>query len=195
MAITYSTWNPSDKNANINLSWWNLVATCNGTVSFNGVRSTVSQSSGKHYWEYTITTWVSGVSVLSVGIGNSSANLSNYVGVDPNWWWWYNDWTTSSIRNNSVNLNSPTAFAQGDIIWIALDLTASTVAFYKNNTLMYTTAATVSGTILAMVSCYNLSSVTANFWASTMAYTAPSGFKQWLYTWTPDIVSSFLAFM
>lgn len=185
MAITYATWNPSDKSANITLSGSNLVATCDGTAWFRGVRSTISQASGKHYWEYTITTWTSGVSVMSVGIGTTSATLSNYVGQDNNAWGWYNDWTSSKIRKNAVDLNSPTAFAQGDVIGIALDLTWNTVSFYKNNTLAYT-ATSVSGTLFAMVSCYNLASVTANFGASSLTYSPPGGYNAWLYTGTAD---------
>lgn len=191
---TYATWNPSDKSANITLSGSNLIATCDGTAWFRWVRSTISQTSGKYYWEYTITTWVGWVSVLSVGIGKSTATLSNYVGQDANWWGWYNDGTSSIIRNNATSLSTPAAFAQGDIIGIALDLTASTVAFYKNNTLIYTTGATVSGTLFAMVSCYNLASVTANFWPS-LTYSPPAGFNAGLYTGTTSNGSWFMSLL
>lgn len=173
----YATWNPVDKNGNITLSGSNLVATCDGTAWFRGVRSVISKSAWKWYWEYTITTWTSGVSVLSVGIGNSSATLTNYVGQDANGWGWYNDGTSSIIRNNASSLETPVAFAQWDIIGIALDMTAGTVAWYRNNTFIYiTTGTAITWNLFAMVSCYNLASVTANYGDVAFTYTPPTWF-------------------
>ena len=82
MANTYATWNPSDKDASVTLSGGNLVASST-SASWAAVRSTISKSSGKWYWEYTVTAIGNG---HTQGIGNSSATLANYVGQDANGW-------------------------------------------------------------------------------------------------------------
>lgn len=54
VGTTYATWNPADKSADITLSLGNLKAT-QTTSSWDSVRSTIGKTSGKWYWEYTMT--------------------------------------------------------------------------------------------------------------------------------------------
>jgi hypothetical protein len=59
---------------------------------------------------------------------------------------------------------------------------AWTVEMYVNNVSQWVMYTWLTGTLFAGVSTPQSSSIaTANFWATTMTYTAPSGFNQWLY--------------
>ena len=80
------TWNPDDKNANITLSNGDLTATAVGT-SHKSIRATESKSSGKWYWEYTIT--VGGTQYH--GIGLSTAALNSYCGSSSYSWGYGSD--------------------------------------------------------------------------------------------------------
>ena len=181
----FTTWNPSDKSSSINLSNSNLTATANGVSGFRWVRSILSKSSGKHYWEYNITTWSGWVSVLSVGLGLSGSTLSNYVWNDSFAWGWYNDWTTSkkvTASNQETFWIAP--YAMWNVLWFALDITNWSVEITKNGTsqwIMYWSGS-LSWSLFPMISAYNLASVTANFWATAFSYAPPSGYNGWIYT-------------
>ncbi|WP_426111020.1 sialate O-acetylesterase [Massilia sp. PWRC2] len=169
--VTYATWNPADKNANVVLSNGNK--TVAGTVgaggAFESIRSTVSKTAGKWYWETTI-----GAVPTLIGIGRATATLSDFAGNNADSWGYYH---TGSVYNAA----SPTtvdAYVAGDVIAIALDMGAGTVAFYKNNVLQATKTG-VTGTLFAMATVKDGAppgSFTTNFGASAFAYTPPSGF-------------------
>ncbi len=112
-----TTFNPSDKSANITLTGGNLIVTAtNGTLG--GVRATDRQVVGKFYWECTCNTIVGGGT--GVGFANSTVSL----GVNP----------TTTIgtcqiissaniyvngANSGVDLGTITA---GTVVCIAVDL-------------------------------------------------------------------------
>lgn len=194
MAITYATWNPSDKHANVTLTGWNLIATSLQTT-WRNARATIWVSSWKWYWEYQITGWAS--ETMSA-IGTSSATLwgswSTYPGSDTFSYWYYGNW--GNKYNNSSWSAYGSWYTTGDIIGIALDMNSWTLIFYKNNVSQWTAYTWLSGTFFPIVGLdANGQQVTANFWATTMTYTAPAGYNQWLYTWTANNSSPFLAFM
>lgn len=182
MALTYATLNPADKNANVTLSWGNLtMVTSSGT--WCGARATIWVSSGKWYWEITNTTTLN--PYWSRGVANASATLSNHCWQDTNWWGWYND-GSSSLKFNS---NSPSAYgslsSSGDVLGFALDMDAGTLTCYKNNVSQGTMYTGLTGTLYPLLVVNSTSpTITANFWATAMTYTAPAGYNQWLYT--PD---------
>lgn len=180
VAVTYATRNPSDKSANITLSGGNLIATNPSITSWSSVRSTIGKSSGKRYREYTIGSGTD----RHVGIGKSTATLASFPWFDANWYaYYYND-------GNKVTNNSYSSFGAArntwNIIWVALDMDAGTIAMYKNNVIQGTFMFTgLSGTFYAMVGLYGggaSTSVTANFGATPFAYTPPVGFNAGLYT-------------
>jgi len=69
-----TTWSTTDKIANVTLSGANLIATATNS-SPSGVRSALSSSAGKSYWEITWNVSGNGADVL--GIALSTAILSN----------------------------------------------------------------------------------------------------------------------
>lgn len=173
---TYATLNPSDKSADISLSWGDLVAT-NATAWWDSVRSTISKSSWKWYWECKLTS-TAGWNVL-IWIWKSWASLNNFVWSDANGWWWYN--SSSKFNSGSSYAYWTWTFVTNDVIWVAMDLDAGTIDFYKNNTWAWTAYTWLTWPMFAMISALS-SNITCNFWATTMEYTAPSWYNQWLYS-------------
>lgn len=173
-AAVYATWNPADKGANVSLSNGNLTA-LNVAGSNELVRSTLGKSTGKWYWELTV-----GAVRQDLGVANASESLTTFTGASANSTG-YN--SSGSIFRNSSVLASVAAYAPGDVIGIALDMTAGTVAFYKNNVLQYT-ATGLTGTMYAAGggTSSSPSSVTANFGATALVYSPPAGFNAGLYT-------------
>ena len=176
--VTFATWNPSDKDSNITLSNSNNTATCTTGAAYVAVRSTISKSSGKWYWEYTIGG--SSINDSSVGISDGVVSLlNNPVGSS----------TTSCGYNNfgQVVANGTTFsgigfFFVNDVIGIAYDATAGTISHYRNNVLKRTTTVTPGATVFAAVSMSgNTDAVTANFGAIALTYTPPSGYNAGLY--------------
>lgn len=75
-----TTWNPSDKNANIVLTNGNLTAGLSSSGSYVSVRGTTSHSSGK--WYYEITVGSTGILSIVAGFATSSASLNSFIGSD-----------------------------------------------------------------------------------------------------------------
>ena len=178
VSVTYATWNPSDKWANIILSNGNLTVADTTAGNAHSVRSTISKwaSSWKWYWEMYI---VEG-SFSVQGIANSSAGLTNYIGATVNWWTYYN--TGQKINNWSITAYW-SSYTTGDTIWVALDYSgaSASITFYKNNVSQWVAFSGITWSIFAASSEYPLSSQTTNFWASAFTYSPPAGFNAWLY--------------
>ncbi len=178
-SVTYATFNPSDKSANITLSGWDLTMS-NATNAWSCARATIGKSSWKWYWEITNSTTSN--SYWSRGIGKATATLSNHVWFDANAWWWYNDGVSTLKFNNNSSSSYGSLSASGVVIWFALDMDTGTLTCYKNNVSQWVMYSSLSGTFYPQCAVYwAWPTITANFWASTMAYTAPSGYNQWLY--------------
>lgn len=171
--ITPTTWNPSDKGANVTLSGSNLVASFG--VDYQGVRSVVSKTGGKFYIELTK---VSNSSDPSVGVANSTANLNarlntqaglavvNAVGIG-----------TSAIAGLAVDITNkriwynPAGAGWRDFAGTAADPTVSSSG---------TDFSALGGTIFIACGGGNFSSSAdiwqANFGATAFTYTVPVGF-------------------
>lgn len=181
-AVTYATRNPSDKNANITLSWGNLIATATNN-SWKSVRATQGKSSGKRYWE-VVTKKTSGAWNAMIWVWDSGASLSTYVGANAasNSYYSYN-WKIDlkNRYNNNVNLTYWNPFALNDVIGIALNMDAGELEFFKNNVSQWVIT-WISGTMYPMVSPYdNTMYFETNFGATALVYTPPSGFNAGLY--------------
>ncbi len=182
MAITYSTWNPLDKNANLALSNGNLTATSGVNNNYKSIRSTVSVTSGKWYWEYVFAG-----AVRMSGVANSSASLSNFIGSDADGWGYFQD-------GDKYNNGSGSAYGASyttETIGIALDMDGGSVTMYKDNVSQGTMFTGITGTIFAAMSIdTNGTAMTANFGATALTYSPPGGFNAGLYTGTADATLS-----
>lgn len=173
---TYTTWNPSDKTSNVALSGGNLVATTSGFAG-SGVRSVIGKSSGKWYWEITITT----MDDVYAGVSSSGGSL------DPAWYYttgmgWSG--TSGSLYKNNTVVGSPGTYTTGNVLGFALDMGAGTLELFKNNVSAGSFSSLPSGTLHAVCGA-GLSGgsgvITANFGASALTYAPPSGYNAGLY--------------
>jgi hypothetical protein len=173
----YATWNPADKNASITLSNGNLTVTSSGGT-YDSVRSTISKSSGKWYFETTITA-MSGCSptAVVVGIATSSMSLSGYVGQGTGFTG--EGYGCSGIwLYDNTSAGGPATFAAGDVIGVAFDATPGNITVYKNNVSQYVVAIDITCPCYAAVTVYNgPTTVTTNFGATAFAYTPPTGYS------------------
>lgn len=174
-APTYATWNPLDKSVDVTLSSGDLIASITPTSPRgNGaVRGTQGKSSGKWYWEVTLTA----TSDARIGIANSTMSLTTTsLGQDVNSWGYA---TSGIVSNNNSSVTSGAGYSPGDVIGVALDMDAGTVQFYKNGVAQGSAVSGVSGTFYPAVSgavTGFTSSFTANFGATAYTHTPPVGY-------------------
>jgi hypothetical protein len=181
----YCTWNPlyvdtsnnlppTFANANLDVSW--------RTGDWNVAMGTIKQSSGKWYWEMTLS--VGNRCMLGITKYNTfnSANAFYY---SPDVYVYF------SSNGNKWNNNTQTAygasFVQGDVIGVALDLDAGTLVFYKNGVSQGTAFSSLSGNFAPVWGTDTTGNThVANFGQRPFAYTAPSGFKALCTTNLPE---------
>jgi len=168
VAPTYATWNPADKDASITLSGGNLTAVGSSTGS---VRGTLGKATGKWYWEALCNS----AGTMGVGVVQLADSLATLPGYTANGWGYF---YSGQEINNSLLLNLASTYTSGDVIGVALDAGASTVKWYKNNVLQDTQ--TLSAGTYYPICGWN-ANYTANFGASAMIYSPPSGYNAGLY--------------
>jgi hypothetical protein len=183
-----TTWNPSDKSANITLSGGNLTVQAS-TSSDGAVRSTSSKISGKLYFEIDWT----GSSGTNTGCGicTAAANLSTLGPTSNNGAILYG---TGGIWVNGTNLGIGLGSVASGTVCFAIDLTnsrfwtrinagnwnASGTANPATNTGGVNIAALTSSPIYACTTLTSATSAnTANFGGSTFQQAIPSGFVAW----------------
>ena len=156
----------------------NLTTTVTGAASFpSNVRATVGISSGKYYWEQIITGGTATASCClgiidisyaqNINLETSSANQVFYCA------------TGNKLVGSTLSAYG-SSYTTNDVIGIALDLDASTITFYKNNTSQGSISLPASTTYSPVHwhdSSANTSIVASNFGQRSFAYTPPTGFK------------------
>lgn len=183
----YTTWNPSDQ-ANITLSGANLTAS---PTAAGGVRDVASVSSGKYYWEVTVTTWAGSA---QVGIANAAAILASCASTGTN--------TAFMHSSGAVYVNGSSSGvlfgsrSNGDTICVAVDVGAQLIWFRVGAGGNWNTNATynpatgtggVSFSAITSASFYALAAfsvtgaaLTANFGATSYVGAVPGGFSSLL---------------
>lgn len=128
----YATWNPTNKASIVVLSNGNLTATADlgDWVMSNAPMS----GNSRLYCEFKgtgTTGWNSGSGYPIVGISTSAGNVSGNITGDTHTYLY--DGFDGSKWVASVNSAYGSAFNQGDVIGMLLDLNANTLTFYRNN--------------------------------------------------------------
>ena len=168
-AIT--SWNPYDKNANINLLNSYLTAKSLAIAGFEMVRCNKVCSTGtKQYFETTLGT--AGFD-LYIGFDNGAGSLSAQPGSGSNAIAYYASLGEIIVNGSAVQTGLATA-TTGDIIDALYDATLNTVTYYKNNTMIGTPQAVTGGNMFPMVgrgAGVNQTTSTTNFGATTPTYT------------------------
>jgi hypothetical protein len=181
--FTASTWNAADKVAT-NLTNGNLTATSSGSAGSG--RASPGYSAGKFYWEFTFVNVSQ--TTTSAGFGSTGAalpiNVTSAGGTGLG--------GGGAITVGGVNQGSVGVRANGDVIGVAVDLTANLI-WYRvapvgtwNNSGTANPATGVGGLSISaltkpLVPTFYLSTVTgqaltANFGASAFTGAVPSGF-------------------
>jgi len=148
-----------------------------GSVA-NGIGySNQSVSSGKHYWEHTVTA-IGGESSFGIARPSDTGGSHYVVGTTSTSWGLY---VNGNIYHNSVNLGAYMSggFSNGDIIGAELDLDNGTLKFYKNGTGYGNAFTGLTGTFLVAAewrSSGGNNDHIANFGASSWAYNPSTGF-------------------
>jgi hypothetical protein len=193
-AGTIGTWNPSDKSANTTLTNSNLTAAGNNT-NHGGVRSTTKLTSGKAYFELSLT----GVlSLNACGVATGAADYTNFynnngvggaIVIPGNGYLYVNGSTIANIVAGGGGITSPA------VICFAIDLTNSRMwarvgsgnwnGSGTANPSTNTGGADISG-LFPTNNCYaavdtwnNTGTFTVNFGGSSFAQSIPSGFSAW----------------
>ena len=186
----FATWNPSDMGTYMTLSGGNLVAVGNGS-GWASVRATQSVSSGKWYWESTISGANGTSSGWYIGAGDSAFGLNNVVGTTANSLGWVPSWgstyplswsgATASIAPAAV------VYPVGTTFMVAMDMDNGAVYLGVNGVWngggVPTSGATktgaalvgITGTVFPAVSSASTQS-TADFGATAFKYPVPSGY-------------------
>jgi hypothetical protein len=187
--LATTTWNPSDKSANVSLSNGDLTAQgTNG--SDGGVRSTTSHASGKYYFEVTWSSATGGVDA-GCGIATSAAVLASMGSTGLGVAVMYQSGTIYvNGSNTGIAIATPTL-----PVCIAVDLANSRIWFRVgggnwNNSGSADPATNVGGINIAALFPSNAAyaavttqnstnTYTANFGASAFSQPIPSGFTAW----------------
>lgn len=177
-----ATFDPTNTGTGITLSNGNKTVSSNANTT-HGTRSTGSYSgSVKRYVEFTYTAPgnVGNFDEMNVGMSDSTYTGSN--GVVGNYIHsacYQLNFGVVKVDNSGTNIG--TTLTTGDILGMAIDINARTIAFYKNNVLITTSSAMGgSGSIFLGISPIATSSTavtgTMNFGASAFTYSPPAGF-------------------
>lgn len=184
-SVSYTTWNPADSDNSYSFTNGDLTsektAHANTWDSFRGAHG---KSSGKWYFEITIDVTGSPNQIM-LGVGTSSATLTNYLGSDANGYGYYGP-DGDKYNNASAAAYGAAFTTASDIISVALDMDNGKIWWGKNGTWQNSgdpgagtgeAFSGLSGTFFPMGSIRNLNNkITANFGATAFSHTVPTGF-------------------
>jgi hypothetical protein len=169
-AANYCVINPLDvsastvSNGNLNITF--------ATNSDTNRAATFGVSSGKWYWETTITAVGGTYSIIGITSGASTASALGTASYQ----YAYIS-STGNKFNNGSSVAYGSTYTTGDVIGVALDMDAGTLVFYKNNTSQGTAYTGLSGTFFPAFNARNASSNDANFGQRPFTYTPPTDYK------------------
>ena len=178
----YCTLNPLDKGPNQVPANGNLDLTCS-IIAYQSIRGTIAVSSGKWYWEATITT--AAANDIPVGLGSISASTNTYPGGSSDS---YGISSNDTKWNNASGSAYTTGYTTGDVIGVAFDADARTLTYYKNGTSLGTAFSSIpEGFYAPMGGAYDTAGATSfNFGQRPFAYTPPTGHVSLCTTNLPD---------
>jgi hypothetical protein len=187
----YCTWNPLDKSANgtaYSLVNGNLDANSDST-QWENLRATMGMTTGKWYWEVTITSNTPYNDVM-VGVVTTDTPLSTrfYQSLYGYFWRCTDDVNDVAKWNNNTSAAYGTTVDLNDVVGVAFNADNGELTFYKNGSSQGIAYTVTTGLIYApaLNGNGNRGSVITNFGQRPFAYTAPSGFKALVTTNLPE---------
>jgi hypothetical protein len=184
----YCTWNALAKGSDCTLSNGNLDVAWGSAGSTTQGSATIGMSSGKWYWETTITASSASPTNAVLGITTKPFGDSEYPGYSATSWGYRGSdgqkWTNTSGSSYGAS------YANGDVVGVAFDADNGTLTFYKNGSSQGTAFTSLtSGPYFPAIGDQSSSqtfSAASNFGQRPFAYTAPSGFKALCTTNLPE---------
>ena len=172
----YCVLNPLFKDSSVTVSNSNLFF----STAANSIRTYSSigiPTTGKWYWEVTATT---GLNII-VGIGTGTLGAGNNLGSSTGDIAYNSNANSGTIVRENSNLQTGLgSTSNNDVISVALNMDAGTIAFYKNNVQLGSTQniPTTTNTFLpALGTFFSGATGNANFGNRSFTYTPPTGFK------------------
>jgi hypothetical protein len=166
----YATLNPLD-NGGLTLANGNLDFS-RATASWVSSRSTFGVSSGKWYWEVTLSTG----NDCMAGISKNDAALSSYFANVANGWA-YNAQNGQKYNNGAGSAYGNSWVGGNDTVGVAFDADAGSIYFYKNGIVQNSGTAAftglTSGPYFPSVALYGTSTAFINFGQRAFAYQTP----------------------
>jgi hypothetical protein len=181
----YCTLNPLSLGADSTLSDGNLQIAYGGSATRNATMATMGMSSGKWYWENTITATSITNSTAVFGITNvsSSSAVSNYPGFAANGWGYSGN--DGLKYNNGTGTSFGAVFGLGDVIGCAFDADNGKIWWSKNGT-WQASGDPVTGTNAAYSSLASTTYYPAiGDGGSTQTFTAAANFGQKPFKFPP----------
>jgi hypothetical protein len=148
----------------------NLEVSVGASAETSGLGTFGLPASGMWYWEVAMTT-VGTDAYTGISSGTSPTALGSS---------YYAYRTGGAFAGTPTPGSTPSSgasYTSGDIIGVAYDATAATLAFYKNGSLQGTFTGVPVGLYFPLNYSFNTATRTLNFGQRPFAYTAPSGFK------------------
>nr|BAR35616.1 hypothetical protein [uncultured Mediterranean phage uvMED] len=172
----YATLNPLSKSSqtNIVLANGNLEASNSSSSGQGRVHGTIAMSSGKWYFEATVT---GSSSTHGIGIIKTTEALNYGIGLFAGGYAYIQPGT--KFNNNSTP-SYGASYTTGDTIGVAFDADNGTLIFYKNGASQGTAFTGLSGTFYPAVSTYSSAANfgwKVNFGQRAFSHAAPSGYK------------------
>jgi len=175
-ASNYATLNPLDKYTSLPAPTNGNLSQANGGAAWYNIRSTIGVASGKWYAEVT----QSGSNLFAgVMSGSSARNFTSYTDASGLYAFFNNGGGTTGYKYANGTSGSSFTIASGDVIGLAYDYDAQTLAIYRNGNLQDTvTSIPKTETMFFCASHAETTGSTVwNFGQRPFSYTPPSGFK------------------
>jgi hypothetical protein len=172
----YATLNPLDKFTSLPAPTNGNLSQANGSAAWYNIRSTIGVTSGKWYAEVT----QSGSNLFAgVMSGSSARNFTSYTDASGLYAFFNNGAGTTGYKYANGTSGSSFTIADNDVIGLAYDYDAQTLAIYRNGNLQDTVTSIPKTE--TMFFCASFAQTTAstvwNFGQRPFAYTPPAGFK------------------
>lgn len=170
-----STWNPSDKNAGITLSYNNMQAGTS-TSGWKMVRGTVGRNAGKRYFEvYSVNT--PGDRTM-IGVCTADSSLNTYLGADNyGWGYWGNSAGEGKVYHNDSTTAGLATYGAYDVVGVGVDFDADTVTFWKGGVLVHSEAMDMA-TVFPAVAAQNGTAMRLRTGSAYLQY-LPDGYSAW----------------
>jgi len=169
----FAVLNPLDTGSSATVANGNLSLTYN-TTAWRLSRGTFGVSVGKWYWEASFTAGGT-ANANELGVVQAGASLTNFVGSSLGYAYGQSG---AKIGNGTTTAGWGASYTTNDIIGVALDMDAGTIAFYKNGVSQGTAFTGITGEYFPAFDAYNNSAWVVNFGQRPFSYTPPTGFNR-----------------